>query len=99
LYALNGLGEAAHAAGDHAQAITHHLAALAGAADLGLRDQEARAHAGIGHAHLATGDGTSACDCYERALAGYLELGLPDAEQIRARLTAVRENARPRPER
>ena len=59
-WALNGIGEAAHAAGDHEQALTHHTAAVSIATDLGLRDQEVRGHTGLARVHHVTGDDTAA---------------------------------------
>ena len=89
VYALNGLGDAAHGTDDHEQAAGHHLAALAMATDLACRDQQARAHAGIARARRASGDDASARHHYRRALEIYTELGLPESAQIRDALTAV----------
>jgi hypothetical protein len=45
--ALNGLGEAAHAAGRPGEALAHHTEALAIATETGARDQQIRARKGL----------------------------------------------------
>jgi tetratricopeptide (TPR) repeat protein len=88
IYALNGLGEAALAAGDHATAMSRHTAALAIADELDILDQQARAHAGIARAHRSLGDDVPARRHYEAALTRYTELGMPQAAEVRAALEA-----------
>jgi Flp pilus assembly protein TadD len=84
---LNGLGEAAHTAGRHADALTHHTAAHTIAVDIGDRDQQARAHTGLGHTHHTLGNSARARQQYQHALTLYTHLGMPDADQIRAYIT------------
>jgi tetratricopeptide (TPR) repeat protein len=88
-WALNGLGEARHAAGDAASALTHHDAALLVATDTGVQDQRARAELGLGRAHDALGDRDLARRHYERALAVYTELGSTEAGAAEALLSTL----------
>jgi hypothetical protein len=86
--ALNGLGEAASAAGHADEALAYHAAAQTAAADFGGRGEVARAHAGLAQAYRALADGTQADEHLRRALDLYAELGSPEAEQMRARQAA-----------
>ncbi|MFI6319027.1 BTAD domain-containing putative transcriptional regulator [Nonomuraea sp. NPDC050556] len=79
--ALNGLAEAA---GDHAQAITEHTAALALADTARNRPEQARAHDGLARAHLALGHTEQAGEHGRLALELYRELGVPEADELRA---------------
>lgn len=86
-WSLNGLGEAALAAGRPAEAIEQHTAADRIATELGARDLQARAHAGLGHARAGLGDLPAAREHYRRALeAGPDE---KDAVLVRARLAEI----------
>ncbi|MEU4243623.1 tetratricopeptide repeat protein [Actinoplanes sp. NPDC026619] len=87
VWALNGLGEAARAAGRPADALGHHTEAHAAAVVIGFRDQQARAHTGLGHAHRALGDEALAREHFREALSLYTELSMPEADEIRAHLT------------
>src|SRR5204862_3361289 len=89
---LNGLGEAAHAAGNPADALTHHTAAHAIATDIGDRDQQARAHTGLGHAHDTLDHPEPARHHYQHALNLYTDLGMPEADQIRTHLATTDDN-------
>jgi hypothetical protein len=53
-WALNGLGEGAHAAGRDSDAAAHHTAACTVATESGARDQQDRAQAGLRHAYGTT---------------------------------------------
>ena len=75
-WALNGLG----AASDPAHAAHHYAAALAVATETGVRDQQARAHAGLATAYEATGELGRAREHQTLAKALYADLGLPQAE-------------------
>ncbi|MEU8612801.1 hypothetical protein AB0C29_32905, partial [Actinoplanes sp. NPDC048791] len=66
-----------------------HTAADAIAADIGSRDQQARAQAGLGEAHRALDEPAAARAHLRRALRLYTELGMPAAERIRVRLAAL----------
>jgi hypothetical protein len=82
-WALNGLGEATHAADSPADALAHHTSALTIATDPGIRAQQTRAHAGLGHAYRAL-SGPDPCPCtLEQAVAIYTDLGSPEANQVR----------------
>jgi tetratricopeptide (TPR) repeat protein len=87
--ALNGLGEAAFAAGRPAEAITHHTAALDIALDSEDREPQARAHTGLGRAHLAAGDPDRARRHWRQALTLYADLGYPEADRLRDDLAAL----------
>jgi hypothetical protein len=54
--ALNGLGEAATAAGRPVEAMTHHHSALRITNDTGTRDQQVRAHRGLAPVYRALGE-------------------------------------------
>ncbi len=86
---LNGLGEAARSTAHPATALQHHAIALATAEATGVRDQQARAHAGLAQAHALLGDPATARTHYEQALALYTELELPDRQEIRDRLATL----------
>jgi tetratricopeptide (TPR) repeat protein len=90
--ALNGLGEAAHTAGDPADAVAYHTAAHTIAVEIGARDQQARAHTGLGHAHHTLADPVFARRHYQHALTLYSDLGMPEADQLRAHLTTIDDN-------
>jgi tetratricopeptide (TPR) repeat protein len=94
-WALNGLGEAAGAAGRPADALAHHTAACAIADEIGSAGLRARAHAGVGRAYHALGQRARARHHYERALALYTELSMPEADDVRARLDALAAASRP----
>jgi tetratricopeptide (TPR) repeat protein len=87
-WVLNGLGEAFHAACRFDEALACFGAATAIAAEMGLRDQNARAHAGLAQVHQSLGRPSRARRHNEQALSGYLELGMPEADEIRARMSA-----------
>ncbi|GIJ61824.1 AfsR/SARP family transcriptional regulator [Virgisporangium aurantiacum] len=72
-WALNGLG----AASEPAHAAHHYAAALTVAAETGVRDQQARAHAGLATAYRATGDLGRAREHEAYASALYTDLGRP----------------------
>jgi hypothetical protein len=82
VYALNGLGEAAHTAGRPADALAHHTDAHTMAVDIGARDQQARAHHTLGNP-------AGARESYRQALTLYTDLGVSQADQIRAHLAAL----------
>jgi tetratricopeptide (TPR) repeat protein len=86
-WALNGLGEADHLAGDPARALDHHRDALSTATAAGATDQQARAHAGLGNALRTLGNHTEARTHYERALVLYGDA--PQAGPVRAVLAEL----------
>ncbi|MEU4236876.1 tetratricopeptide repeat protein [Actinoplanes sp. NPDC026619] len=88
-WVLNGLGEAAPAA----EALVHHTAALELAAEIGVRDAQARAQAGLGRAHHELGDLARAQKHYQEALTLYIELGGPEADEVRAALRRISPEA------
>jgi tetratricopeptide (TPR) repeat protein len=88
-FALNGLGEAA--VSEPAEAVARHEAADAIAAEIGVREEVARAQAGLGRALLGLADGARAGRHLARALAIYTELGMPEAARIRS----IQEAGRP----
>ncbi|MGW0809468.1 BTAD domain-containing putative transcriptional regulator [Nonomuraea sp. NPDC002799] len=81
--ALNGLAEAA---GDPAQAVAEHTAALALADLTRNRPEQARAHEGLARAHLVLGRAERAGEHGRLALGLYEELGVPEAEDVRVLL-------------
>jgi tetratricopeptide (TPR) repeat protein len=85
-WVLNGLGEAAHATGRFGEARGYFDAAAAIAAEIGLRDQEARAHAGLALAHQSLDQSEQARVHNEKALTWYADLGMPEADEIRTRM-------------
>jgi tetratricopeptide (TPR) repeat protein/DNA-binding XRE family transcriptional regulator len=87
---LNGLGEAALASGRHTEALTQHNAALTSSP---TPDQQARAHTGLGHTYRTLGDTARSRQHYERALILYTDLGSPDADDVRAHLAALDQQA------
>lgn len=70
------------------EAVDHHAAALRIATDIGVPDQQARAHTGLGHAHSTLGDLTRGREHYEHALTLHTHLEPPEARDIRAKLTS-----------
>src|SRR5439155_13650067 len=92
-WALNGVGEAAHAAGHPSDALAHHIAAHATATATGDRHQQARAHAGLARAHHTLGNPARARHHYQHALAMFTELDVLEADRIRAHLATINETA------
>ncbi len=88
--ALNGLGEVLTAAGRAAEALTEHAAALGLAEGTGDSYEQARARHGLAEARYLTGDTAGARRDWQLALDRYAELGTPEADQVRAKLAAIR---------
>jgi hypothetical protein len=74
---LNGLGEAFAGLGRPAEAIARHTAALALAAEIDEREEQARAHAALGRLHQAGGDLGLAAEHRRSAKDGHTELRSP----------------------
>jgi hypothetical protein len=72
-----------------ADASAHHGTALAIAHRNGMRDQQARAHAGLATAYQLLGEPELARGHLQRAHDLYAELGVPEADAVHERLALL----------
>jgi tetratricopeptide (TPR) repeat protein/transcriptional regulator with XRE-family HTH domain len=94
--ALNGLGDVLLQAGEAGKARVHHAAALELTSEIGAPLEQARAHSGLARACHADGDPDQARHHGQQALTRYTAIGAPEADEIRALLAMITDDA-PRP--
>jgi DNA-binding SARP family transcriptional activator len=90
---LRNLAEALRGVGQPAAARAELAAALRLAAETGNTYEEASAHGELAESHHEGGEGEQARHHWQRALTLYTKLGAPEADQIRAQLSAVDDQA------